>query len=59
MISKVQMTRLAQGQLSEYIGYIKRKFKNPQAARAVTNDARETRKALLNVGEAHLVADVE
>ena len=51
MISKVQMTRLAQGQLGEYVGYIKRKFKNPQAAKAVTTDARETRKALLNVAE--------
>ena len=51
MISKVQMTRLAQGQLGEYVGYIRRKFKNPQAAKAVTNDARETRKALLNVAE--------
>ena len=40
MISKVIMTRLAQNQLSLYIGYIKRKFKNPQAAKAATQDAR-------------------
>ena len=51
MISKVIMTRLAQNQLSQYIGYIKRKFKNPQAAKAVAQDARETKALLLKAAE--------
>lgn len=51
MISKVQMTRLAQSQLAQHVGYIKNKFKNPQAAKAITTDAKETKVALLNVAE--------
>ena len=47
MVSDVRMTRLAQNQLSQYIGYIKQQFQNPQAAKAVAQDARETKAALL------------
>ena len=47
MVSDVRMTRLAQNQLSQYIGYIKQQFRNPQAAKAVAQDARETKAALL------------
>ncbi|MBQ9038690.1 MAG: type II toxin-antitoxin system RelE/ParE family toxin [Clostridia bacterium] len=45
------MTRLAQSQLSQYIGYIRRQFRNPQAAKAVAQDARETKAALLQSAE--------
>ena len=38
MVSDVRMTRLAQNQLSQYIGYIKQQFRNPQAAKAVAQD---------------------
>lgn len=51
MVCKVVMTRRAQVQLSQYIGYIKRQFRNPQAAKAVAQDARETKAALLKVAE--------
>jgi len=51
MISEVRMTRLAQSQLSQYIGYIRRQFRNPQAAKAVARDARETKAALLQSAE--------
>ncbi|MBR1559612.1 MAG: type II toxin-antitoxin system RelE/ParE family toxin [Clostridia bacterium] len=51
MVSKVLMTRLAQSQLSHYVSYIRHKFKNAQAAKAVTNDARETRAALLQAAD--------
>ena len=51
MVSKVRMTRLAQSQLSQHVGYINNKFRNPQAAKAVTTDAKETKAALLNVAE--------
>ena len=51
MVSDVRMTRLAQNQLSQYIGYIKQQFRNPQAAKAVAQDARETKAALLITAE--------
>ena len=51
MVSKVRMTRLAQSQLAQHVGYIKNKFKNPHAAKAVTTDAKETKAELLNVAE--------
>ena len=54
MISEVRMTRLAQSQLSQYIGYIRRQFRNPQAAKAVAQDARETKAALLQSAESLL-----
>ena len=51
MVSKVQMTRLAQSQLAQHVGYIRNKFKNPEAAKAVITDAKETKAELLNVAE--------
>ena len=51
MVSDVRMLRLAQNQLSQYIGYIKQQFRNPQAAKAVAQDARETKAALLITAE--------
>jgi plasmid stabilization system protein ParE len=44
MVYKVVISRLAQSQLSRYIGYIKRQLGNSQAAQAVLLDARETKK---------------
>ncbi len=57
MVCKVQMTRLAQKQLSEYIGYIRSEFKNQEAARAVLRDARETKEVLLNTAESLALCD--
>ena len=51
MISKVVMTRRAQDHLRKFIGYIRKQFKNEQAAKAVMADAKETRNALLLVAE--------
>ncbi len=51
MISKVVITRKAQGQLREFIGYIRRQYKNEQAAKAVMADARNTQNMLIDVGE--------
>ena len=47
MVYKVVITPLAQSQLSRYIGYIKRQLGSSQAARAVSQDARETKTALM------------
>ena len=57
MVSEVRMTRLAQSQLAEYVGYIRNQFKNPQAAKAVLQDARETKAALLKVAESIALCD--
>ena len=51
MVYKAVISRLAQSQLSRYIGYIKRQLGNSQAAQAVLLDARETKKALLQTAE--------
>ena len=51
MACNVVMTRLAQRQLAQHVAYIRVRLKNPQAAKAVTEDARETKKALLTVAE--------
>lgn len=51
MACNVVMTRLAQRQLAQHVAYIRVHLKNPQAAKAVTEDARETKKALLTVAE--------
>lgn len=60
MVSKVRMTRFARNQLSQYIGYITIQLKNPQAAKAVAQDARDTKAALLNVADSlNLCSDPE
>lgn len=43
---KVIITESAKEQLKEYIAYIMREFQNKQAAQALRDDARETKKRL-------------
>lgn len=49
MAYKVIITRPAKHQLEMYIAYTLSEFKNVQAARAIRDDARETRNRLSNV----------
>jgi len=60
MVAEVRMTRLAQSQLSQHVGYIRLQLRNPQAAKVVIEDARDTRAALLTVAESlNYCADAE
>ena len=51
MVSKVVITRKAQKQLSEFVGYIAKTFHDKQAAASVSKDARQTKERLLDVAE--------
>lgn len=51
MISKITMTRLAQSQLALHVAYVKNHHKNPQAAKAILADARQTKSTLMAVAE--------
>ncbi|MBR3016367.1 MAG: type II toxin-antitoxin system RelE/ParE family toxin [Clostridia bacterium] len=51
MVSKVTMTRLAQSQLALHAAYVKNHHKNPQAAKAILADARQTKSTLIAVAE--------
>ena len=51
MVSKVSMTRLAQSQLALHAAYVKNHHKNPQAAKAILADAKQTKSTLMAVAE--------
>ena len=51
MVSRVVITDYARNQLDESVLYILLEKKNPQAAKALTTDARLTRKRLLDVAD--------
>lgn len=51
MVSKVIITKFAQNQLRQYLKYILEQFKSTQAAKAVKEDALETKKQLLAVSD--------
>lgn len=46
MVSRVVITNYAQKQLDEYVAYVLLIKENPQAAKAITADARNTRAGL-------------
>ena len=51
MVSRVSITKFAQEQFRSYVEYILRQFKSKQAAAAVRDDAKATKKKLLDVAE--------
>lgn len=59
MAYKVIITPLAKHQLEMYIAYTLSEFKNLQAARAIRDDARETKKRLSNVASSLALCEDE
>ena len=51
MVSKVVITERAQAQLEEHVLYVLLVKQNPDAAKAVTNDAKKTGRILLDVAD--------
>ena len=51
MVSKVIMTRIAQKQLNDHLAYLINQFHSQQAYRAVKEDAKKTRDALLTAAD--------
>ena len=51
MVSRVVITDFASKQIDKYIGYIMTEFRNEQAAKAVLQDAKDTKERLLNTAD--------
>ncbi len=59
MVSNIIMTRRAQDQLEDYVAYILLIKENPQAAKAILDDALETRNTLMDIAESLKLCDDE